>query len=158
MRPPDVIDGVFGDVHQLVPVGVLEFVGKRISQHAVKTETHRDGTAGRVSHDCASLDAMALFDRSTASAVYVEQFSQTDRRLISVYHPVLRTRKRKYYSRGQEWCVEWRDFGQPLPAWFDPLMQGFADLLTLHRFIPSWGCRSSQGLGCSPIKAVRELG
>src|SRR6185295_9030051 len=26
------------------------------------------------------------------------------------------------------------------------------------RFIASWGCRSSQGLGCSPIKAVRELG
>jgi len=24
--------------------------------------------------------------------------------------------------------------------------------------IASWGCRSSQGLGCSPIKAVRELG
>src|SRR5947207_5187762 len=26
------------------------------------------------------------------------------------------------------------------------------------RLIASWGCRSSQGLGCSPIKAVRELG
>src|SRR3989442_13182870 len=26
------------------------------------------------------------------------------------------------------------------------------------RLIASWGCRSSQGFGCSPIKAVRELG
>src|SRR6202050_5567821 len=26
------------------------------------------------------------------------------------------------------------------------------------RLIASWGCRRSQGLGCSPIKAVRELG
>ena len=26
------------------------------------------------------------------------------------------------------------------------------------RLIASWGCRRSQGLVCSPIKAVRELG
>ncbi len=26
------------------------------------------------------------------------------------------------------------------------------------RLISSWGCSRSQGLGCSPIKAVRELG
>ncbi len=26
------------------------------------------------------------------------------------------------------------------------------------RLIASWGCRRSQGFGCSPIKAVRELG
>jgi hypothetical protein len=26
------------------------------------------------------------------------------------------------------------------------------------RLIASWGCTRSQGLGCSPIKAVRELG
>ncbi len=26
------------------------------------------------------------------------------------------------------------------------------------RLIASWGWRSSQGFGCSPIKAVRELG
>ena len=26
------------------------------------------------------------------------------------------------------------------------------------RLIASWGCSRSQGLGCSPIKAVRELG
>ena len=28
----------------------------------------------------------------------------------------------------------------------------------LCRLIASWGCSRSQGLGCSPIKAVRELG
>src|SRR5512138_761690 len=26
------------------------------------------------------------------------------------------------------------------------------------RLVASWGCSKSQGLGCSPIKAVRELG
>ena len=26
------------------------------------------------------------------------------------------------------------------------------------RLTPSWGCRRSQGFGCSPIKGVRELG
>ena len=26
------------------------------------------------------------------------------------------------------------------------------------RLVASWGCRRSQGLGCSPIKAGRELG
>ncbi|APB33096.1 hypothetical protein GlitD10_0782 [Gloeomargarita lithophora Alchichica-D10] len=26
------------------------------------------------------------------------------------------------------------------------------------RLIATWGCSRSQGLGCSPIKAVRELG
>src|SRR4029453_14124981 len=26
------------------------------------------------------------------------------------------------------------------------------------RLVASWGCSRSQGLGCSPIKAVRELG
>ena len=26
------------------------------------------------------------------------------------------------------------------------------------RLITSWGCSSSQGFGCSPIKVVRELG
>ena len=43
--------------------------------------------------------------------------------------PVLLPRKRVYYSRGQAYTIEWQESGQPLPAWFDPLMQGLVDLL-----------------------------
>jgi hypothetical protein len=55
--------------------------------------------------------------------------------------PVLLPRKRVYYSRGQAYTIEWREFRQPPPAWFDPLMQGFVDLLTLP---PDW---NSYGAG-----------
>ena len=34
----------------------------------------------------------------------------------------------------------------------------FYGFFSLVRLIASWGCSRSQGLGCSPIKAVRELG
>jgi hypothetical protein len=55
--------------------------------------------------------------------------------------PVLLPRKRVYYSRGQAYAIEWQELDQPLPAWFDPLMQGFIDLLTLP---PDW---NSYGAG-----------
>jgi hypothetical protein len=62
--------------------------------------------------------------------------------------PVLLPRKRVYYSRGQAYTIEWQEFGQPLPAWFDPLMQGFVDLLTLP---PNW---NSCGAGAIEQKIV----
>src|ERR1039457_1637510 len=73
---------------------------------------------------------------TSASAAYLDYFSSGDRLLVSVFQqPVLIRRQRKYYSRGQAYQIEWQDYGQPLPAWFDPLMQGFVDLLTLA---PNW--------------------
>jgi hypothetical protein len=73
---------------------------------------------------------------SSASAAYLDHFSIADRVLVPVWQqPVQVTRKRTYYSRGQAYTIGWRDFGQPLPAWFDPLVQGFVDLLTLP---PNW--------------------
>lgn len=73
---------------------------------------------------------------SAASAAYLDHFSRADRHLISEYQQPSRVdRERRYYSRGQEWIIKWQDYGQPLPNWFDPLMQGFVDLLTLP---PNW--------------------
>jgi len=64
--------------------------------------------------------------------------------------PVLLPRKRVYYSRGEAYTIEWEEFGQPLPAWFDPLMQGFVDLLTLP---PDW---NSYGAGAIDQETVVE--
>lgn len=73
---------------------------------------------------------------SSASAAYLDHFSSVDRVLVSAsQQPMQVTRKRTYYSRGQAFTIEWRDFGQALPAWFDPLVQGFVDVLTLP---PNW--------------------
>jgi len=86
---------------------------------------------------------------STPSAVYLDHFSKAERRLISTYQqPVVRGRK--YYSRGQEFVIEWQDFGHALPGWFDPLMQGFVDLLTLPL---NW---DSYGAGPIDVNLVRE--
>jgi hypothetical protein len=79
---------------------------------------------------------------TAASAAYLDHFSKGDRSVISVYQSVAVCRKRKYYSRGQEFLIEWQDYGQPLPAWFDPLVQGFVDLLTLPTNWDSYGGRS----------------
>jgi hypothetical protein len=76
---------------------------------------------------------------SGASAAYLDHFSKADRSLISGDQQAALVRRRKYYSRGQEYQMEWQDYGQPLPAWFDPLMQGFADLLTLPLNWDSYG-------------------
>lgn len=66
---------------------------------------------------------------SSASAAYLDQFSEEDRR------PILATRTREYSSRGQEFIIRWQDYGAPLPSWFDAVMQGLVDLLTLP---PNW--------------------
>src|SRR5271166_6000708 len=77
---------------------------------------------------------------TSASAAYLDYFSSGDRLLVSVFQqPVLIRRKRAYYSRGQAYGIEWQDYGQPLPAWFDPLMQGFVDLLPLPTDWDSYG-------------------
>ncbi len=77
---------------------------------------------------------------TSASAAYLDYFSSGERLLVSVFQqPVLIRRQRKYYSRGQSYQVEWQDYGQPLPAWFDPLMQGFVDLFTLVHNWDSYG-------------------
>ena len=69
-------------------------------------------------------------------ACYVDDFSSADRAMVNtVQLPVLRNRDRRYYSRGRAVVITWQDIGQPLPKWFDPLMQGFVDLLTLP---PNW--------------------
>ena len=86
---------------------------------------------------------------TSASVASLDYFSSGDRLLISTFQqPVLR--QRKYYSRGQAYQVEWQDCGQPLPAWFDPLMQGFVDLLTV---LQNW---DSYGAGPIDAKVVHE--
>jgi len=75
---------------------------------------------------------------TSASAAYLDHFSKADRLLVSA-QPVLLRRQRNYYSRGQAYTVEWQDYGQPLPAWFDPTIQGFVDLLTLPHDWNSYG-------------------
>lgn len=73
---------------------------------------------------------------SSASAAYLDYFSSADRNWVPVFQqPAQTPRKRKYYSRDQAYVVEWQDFGQPTPRWFDPLVQGFVDVLTLP---PDW--------------------
>ncbi len=69
---------------------------------------------------------------TAASAAYLDQFSTDDRHLVSEHQqPNLLDRERRYFSRGHQWSIKWQDRGQPLPGWFDSLMQGFVDLLTL---------------------------
>ncbi len=88
---------------------------------------------------------------SSASAVFLDRFSEADRRPFFAYEqPVLVTRIRKYYSRGQEFSTTWQDYGQPIPPWFDPLMQGFVDLLTLPA---NW---NSYGAGAIDSNLVRS--
>ncbi len=86
---------------------------------------------------------------TSASATYLDHFSKADRHLISGYEQPAQV-VRKYYSRGQEYLIEWRDYGQALPGWFDPLLQGFVDLLTLP---PNW---DSYGAGTIDPDLVRE--
>lgn len=88
---------------------------------------------------------------TSASAVYLDGFSKVDRLLVGTFQqPVPMLRTRTYYSRGQAYTMEWRDYGQPLPAWFDPLMQGFVDLLTLP---PNW---DSYGAGAIDPRIVHD--
>ncbi len=73
---------------------------------------------------------------SSASAAYLDHLSSEHRGLVVAFQqPVRFNGKRTYYSCHQAYTIEWQDFGQALPAWFDPVMQGFVDLLTLA---PNW--------------------
>lgn len=72
---------------------------------------------------------------SSASAAYLDHFSDVDRLLVGAFQQPIQLRRRTYYSRGQACTIQWQDSGQPLPVWFDPAIQGFADLLTLA---PNW--------------------
>ena len=78
------------------------------------------------------------------SATYLAEFSKPERLPISGRYgpPVLVPRRREYYSRGKECVLQWQDFGGPLPPWFDPVMQGLVDLLTLPPDWDSYGARS----------------
>jgi hypothetical protein len=88
---------------------------------------------------------------TAASAAYLDRFSCADRQLVSEHQqPNLIDRERRYYSRGQQWSIKWQDRGQPLPGWFDSLMQGFVDLLTLPE---NW---NSYGAGQIDSGLVRE--
>jgi hypothetical protein len=87
---------------------------------------------------------------TSASAAFLDHFSRADSLLVTEFQPVLVPRRREYYSRGQMYTVEWRDHGQPLPPWFDPLMQGLVDLLSLS---PNW---DSYGAGKVDPKLIDD--
>ncbi|NUN00969.1 MAG: hypothetical protein HUU41_07630 [Bryobacteraceae bacterium] len=82
-----------------------------------------------------------------ASASYLDCFSNADRVFVSML-PQPMPRRRRYDSRGKTYTIDWQDYGQPLPVWFDPLMQGFVDLLTLP---PNW---DSYGAGAVDARVV----
>ena len=88
---------------------------------------------------------------TSAYAAYLDDLSSADRFPATVSEqPVPVKQSRSYHSRGQVHKIEWQDFGQPLPAWFDPLMQGFVDLLTLPL---NW---DSYGAGAIDMKVIQE--
>lgn len=77
---------------------------------------------------------------TTAVAAHADELSSPSvRRPITVDQSVLRVRQRSYYSLGQRFTVKWQDYGQPLPGWFDAVMQGSADVLTLPANWDSYG-------------------
>lgn len=88
---------------------------------------------------------------ASASAAYLDSFSKAERLLVSASQPVLVTRQRTYYSRGRSYKIEWQDYGQPLPPWFDPLMQGFFDLLTLP---PNWNTYGSGQIDSNVVQVA----
>lgn len=88
---------------------------------------------------------------TSGGAASQDQLSEADRSLISTLQlPTFTVQKRKYYSRGQVFRVEWQGYDELLPVWFDPLMQGFVDLLTLT---PDW---NSYGAGSIDSALVHE--
>jgi len=92
---------------------------------------------------------------TSATAVYLDCFSSADGVSVSAFQqPVLLPRQRKYYSRGQTHTIEWQEYGQPLPAWFDPVMQGFVDLLTLP---PDWDSYGAGAIDQGTVHARHEL-
>lgn len=104
---------------------------------------------------CIAMAELTIQERgilaTSAAAAYLDCFSSAERVVVSAFQqPVLVPRQRKYYSRGQTYTIEWQDYGQPLPAWFDSVMQGFVDLITLP---PNW---DSYGAGAIDQKTVQE--
>jgi hypothetical protein len=70
------------------------------------------------------------------AADYTDQLSRFERRSSAeTWRGKQTQRERTYFSRGQRLTLRWRDFGQALPVWFDPVMLGFAELVTLE---PNW--------------------
>jgi hypothetical protein len=87
-----------------------------------------------------------------ASASYLDCLSNADRVFVSgLPQAVLVRRQRKYDSRGKTYAIDWQDYGQPLPVWFDPLMQGFVDLLTLP---PNWDSYGAGAVDTSVVHAA----
>jgi hypothetical protein len=91
---------------------------------------------------------------SSALTKYSDQFSKAERRPVAGSgQPNLIAQTRGYSSRGQEYTITWQDYGQPLPAWFDPLMQGFVDLLTLP---PNWDSYGAGTIDPSLVQAAMD--
>jgi len=89
------------------------------------------------------------------AADYVDQLSRAERRSSTESwraKPI--ARQRQYFSRGQILTLTWKDFGQTLPVWFDPVMQGFADLITLE---PKWDSYSGKPIERSAIDKAMAL-
>lgn len=90
-----------------------------------------------------------------AAADYIDQFSRLDRRSSAESWQVKPIRRqRTYFSRGQKLTLTWRDFDQPLPTWFDSVMQGFADLTTLE---PNWDSYHGKAIDMSTINRAMAL-
>jgi len=85
---------------------------------------------------------------------HLDYFSRAERQPVAgSQQPNLIRRTRTYGSRGHEYAIVWQDYGQPLPAWFDPLMQGFVDLLTL---LPNWDSYGAGSIDPNIVQAAIE--
>ena len=65
MMPPDGLDGVFGQLDQLVSVSIFEFVRECSGQSPVEAQAEHYRPVIRMSHDSASLSAMRRLERMT---------------------------------------------------------------------------------------------
>lgn len=89
------------------------------------------------------------------AADYVDQLSQVERRSSTESwraRPI--QRHRHYFSRGRILTLTWKDFGQTLPGWFDPVMQGFADLITLE---PKWDSYNGNPIERTAVEKAMAL-
>jgi hypothetical protein len=89
------------------------------------------------------------------AADYADQLSRFERRSSTESwraRPI--ERERRYSSRGRILTLKWRDLGQPLPAWFDIVMQGFADLITLE---PNWDSYRGKAIEGAVINRAMTL-
>lgn len=93
---------------------------------------------------------------SAAAIEYVDEFSNRSRHPIAD-HPVFRRpliQSRTYMSRGKLFAIEWQDFGQALPVWFNAVMQGLVDLLTLPA---GWSSYKASEIDPAIVARVIEL-